>query len=127
MGKLFAIILVIIALASAYPIVTHMYVMPEDISTHGHQIDEQLSDTMAEAGISFLLAQFVLAIFVWKFAERKDGGKLKNFPGGAGMFRRAIRSAITVVSRTVLRAGSGQIKVASVERFHKRNGSGCSR
>src|SRR2546430_9358916 len=83
MGRLFAIILVIIALASAYPIVTHMYVMPEDISTHGHQIDEQLSDTMAEAGISFLLAQFVLAIFVWKVAERKDGGKLKNFSGGA--------------------------------------------
>src|SRR5438046_8736665 len=83
MGKLFAIVLVIIASASAYPIVSHMYMMPEDISTHGHQIDEQLSDTMAEAGISFLLAQFVLAIFVWKFAERKDGGKLKNFPGGA--------------------------------------------
>jgi len=40
MGKLFAVVLVIIALASAYPIVTHMYVMPEDISTHGHQIDE---------------------------------------------------------------------------------------
>ncbi len=44
MGKLFAVVLVIIALASAYPIVTHMYVMPEDISTHGHQIDEQLSE-----------------------------------------------------------------------------------
>src|SRR5256885_16012840 len=83
MGKLFAIVLVIIASASAYPIVTHMYVMPEDISTHGHQIDEQLSDTMAEAGISFLLAQFVLAIFFWEFSERKNPGELKNFPGGA--------------------------------------------
>ena len=83
MGKIFAVVLVVIALASAYPIVTHMYVPPEDISTHGHQIDEQLSDTMAEAGISFLLAQFVLAFFVWKFAERKDGAKLTNFPGGA--------------------------------------------
>src|SRR5258708_3707569 len=91
MGKFFAVVLVLIALASAYPIVTHMYVMPEDISTHGHQIDEQLSDTMAEAGISFLLAQLVLAFFVWKFAERKDGGKLKHFSGraqvmGAGAF-----------------------------------------
>jgi len=46
-----------------------MYVMPEDISTHGYQIDEQLSDTMAEAGISFLLAQFVL---------RFSSGRLRN-------------------------------------------------
>src|SRR5258708_15796492 len=82
MGKFFAVVLVLIALASAYPIVTHMYVMPEDISTHGHQIDEQLSDIMAEAGISFLLAQFVLAFFVWAFAERKVGVRLKNFPCG---------------------------------------------
>jgi len=102
MGKLFAIVLVIIALASAYPIVTHMYAMPEDVSTHGHQIDEQLSDTMAEAGISFLLAQFVLAIFVWKFAERKDGGKLKNFPGGAKIM---VAGAFILVGTEVLALG----------------------
>ena len=52
MGKLFGVILTIIALASAYPIVTHMYVQPVDISTHGHAIDEQFADTMAEAGLS---------------------------------------------------------------------------
>ena len=127
MGKLIAVVLVIIALASAYPIITHMYVMPEDISTHGHQIDEQLSDTMAEAGISFLLAQFVLAFFVWTFAERKVGVKLKNFPGGAGMFRRAVRAAVTVVARTILRAGSREIKVTAVERLHEENGFGCAR
>src|SRR5207302_10174338 len=102
MGKLFAIVLVIIALASAYPIVTHMYVMPEDVSTHGHQIDEQLSDTMAEAVISFLLAQFVLAIFVWKFAERKDGGKLQNFPGGAKIM---VAGAFILVGTEVLALG----------------------
>jgi len=102
MGKLFAVVLVIIALASAYPIATHMYVMPEDISTHGHQIDEQLSDTMAEAGISFLLAQLVLAFFVWKFAERKDGGKLTNFPGGAKVM---VAAAFILVGTEVLALG----------------------
>jgi hypothetical protein len=51
MGKFFAIVLVIIAVASAYPIVTHMFPLPEDISTHGHAIDEQLNDTMWEAGV----------------------------------------------------------------------------
>src|SRR5258708_29440795 len=102
MGKFFAVVLVLIALASAYPIVTHMYVMPEDISTHGHQIDEQLSDTMAEAGISFFLAQLVLAFFVWKFAERKDGGELKHFSSGAqGM----VAAAFILVGPEVLALG----------------------
>lgn len=52
MGKLLAVVLVIIALASAYPILSHMFVPPVDISTHGHLIDEQLHDTMIEAGVS---------------------------------------------------------------------------
>jgi cytochrome c oxidase subunit 2 len=89
MGKLFAVILVVIALASAVPIITHHWfgseiilAPPQDISTHGQQIDEQLKDTMWEAGLSFLAAQLVLAAFVWKFAGRKEG-ELKTFPGGA--------------------------------------------
>lgn len=40
MGKLLAVVLVIIAIASAYPIVTHMFPMPEYISTQGNAIDE---------------------------------------------------------------------------------------
>ena len=56
---------------------------PADISTHGHLIDEQMSETMAEAGIAFLAAQFFLAFFIWKFANRGAGEKIKNFPIGA--------------------------------------------
>jgi hypothetical protein len=63
MGKVFGVVLAIIALVSAYPIVTHMYAQPVDISTHGHAIDEHLSDTMAEAGISFLGAQLLSGLF----------------------------------------------------------------
>lgn len=85
MGKFFAVILVIIALLSAYPIVSHKYVQPEDISTHGHAIDEQMSDTMIEAGLSFLLAQILLAFFVWKFSGRQRGAEVKHIPGGAKM------------------------------------------
>src|SRR3982074_3219849 len=81
MGKLFAVVLVNIVLASAYPIATHMYVMPEDISTHGHAIDDQLSDTMKEAGFSFLGSQLVLAFFVFKYAQRKEGSKLMSSCG----------------------------------------------
>ena len=87
-GKVFAVLIVIIALASAVPIITHTFLgasvtPPEDISTHGQAIDEQLSDTMVEAGISFLAAQFVLGFFVWKFANRKAGADEESFPGGA--------------------------------------------
>jgi cytochrome c oxidase subunit II len=83
MGKLFGVILAIIALVSAYPIVTHKYVQPVDISTHGHAIDEQLADTMAEAGLSFVLAQLLLAFFVWKYSGRKEGSRVFQLPSGA--------------------------------------------
>src|SRR6202171_1601272 len=102
MGKLFGIVLVIIALASAYPIATHMYVMPEDISTHGHAIDDQLSDTMKEAGFSFLGAQLVLAFFVFKFAQRKEGAKLTHLPGGAKL---VVTVAFIIVGAEVFALG----------------------
>src|SRR5258708_16638259 len=83
MGKLFGVVLAIIAIVSAYPIVAHWYVQPVDISTHGHAIDEQLADTMAEAGLSFLGAQLLLAFFVWRFSQRKPGSRVWNIPAGA--------------------------------------------
>lgn len=86
-GKIFAVLIVVISLASAVPIMNHTFLgasvtLPEDISTHGKAIDDQLSVTMAEAGISFLAAQLVLGLFVWQFANRK-AGTTRNFPGGA--------------------------------------------
>lgn len=102
MGKLFGVILVIIALASAYPLATKMFVQPEDISTHGHAIDEQLSDTMKEAGFAFLGAQLVLAFFVFRYAERKAGSKLSNFPGGAKLM---VAIAFIIVGAEVFALG----------------------
>jgi cytochrome c oxidase subunit II len=102
MGKLLAIVLVVIALASAYPIVTHMFPLPEDISTHGHAIDEQLSETMIEAGVSFVAAQLVLAFFVWSFTGRKAGSPLKSFPGGAKLM---VVAAFVLVGTEILALG----------------------
>ena len=51
MAKLFAVTIIVIAIVSAIPILRHTCWMPEDISTHGQPIDEQMSETMAEAGI----------------------------------------------------------------------------
>jgi cytochrome c oxidase subunit 2 len=112
MGKLFAVTVTIVALASAYPIVTHMFEPPVDISTHGHAIDEQLNDTMLEAGISFLAAQLLLALFVWKFSGRKSGSALKTFPGGA---RIMVIAAFALVGLEILGLGvRGQKAWASV-------------
>jgi len=112
MGKLLAVVLVIIAVLSAYPIVSHMFVLPQDISTHGHAIDEQFRDTMWEAGISFVAAQLVLAFFVWSFTGRKEGSALKDFPGGA---RVMVIGAFVLVGTEILALGvMGQKAWASV-------------
>ena len=80
MAKFFAVTIIVIAIVSAIPILRHTWAAPEDISTHGHLIDEQMSETMAEAGISFLAAQFVLASFIWKFSNRAQDAKIGIFP-----------------------------------------------
>jgi cytochrome c oxidase subunit 2 len=83
MARIFAVVIVLIAIASAIPIIMHMWPLPPDISTHGLPIDEQFADTMLEAGISFLASQILLAFFIWKYSAAKPGDKIKRFPGGA--------------------------------------------
>ncbi len=107
MARLFAITIVVIAILSAIPILRHTWVAPEDISTHGARIDEQMSETMAEAGISFLAAQFILAFFVWKFSNRAPDAKLKKFPGGA---KGLVIGALLVVGIEVMALGLFGVK-----------------
>src|SRR6202007_1818738 len=83
MAKIFAVNIIVIAIVSAIPILRHTWWMAPDISTHGAPIDEQMSETMAEAGIAFLASQILLAIFIWKFSHSKPGEKIRTFPGGA--------------------------------------------
>src|SRR5205823_10463021 len=78
------------------------WVPPDDISTHGYLIDEQMSDTMAEAGTCFMAAQFILAAFIWMFSNRKPGTKIKNFPGGA---KALVTAAFLLVGTEVLALG----------------------
>ena len=106
-GKLLAVIVILIALASAVPIVRHTFLgatiaPPQDISTHGSEIDKQMDETMIEAGLSFLAAQIVLGIFVWGYAGRKNG-QIKNFPGGA---KYLILAAVLLVGAEALALGA---------------------
>src|SRR6202158_2593106 len=102
MAKFFAVAIIVIAIASAIPILRHTWPPPADISVHGHLIDEQMSETMAEAGISFLAAQFILAIFVWKFSNRAKDAKIVKFPGGA---KGLVIAAFLLVGRGSLALG----------------------
>src|ERR1700741_3713666 len=107
MGKFFAITILVIAILSAIPIVMHTWEAPADISPHGNLIDEQMSETMAEAGISFLAAQLLLAYFVWQFSNRGTESKLKTFPGGA---KALVIAALLVVGVEVLALGAFGVK-----------------
>src|SRR5580693_5257685 len=107
MAKFFAVTILVIAIVSAIPILRHTWWMAEDISTHGAPIDEQMSETMAEAGISFLASQFVLAFFIWKFSNPKPGDKIKNFPGGA---KALVWAAVLVVGIEVMALGVFGVK-----------------
>jgi len=102
MAKVFTITLILIAIGSAIPILQHTWWIPQDISTHGAPIDEQMSETMAEAGISFLASQILLAIFVWKYSQPRPGEKIKRFPGGAAGL---VIAAFLLVGTEVLALG----------------------
>src|SRR5579871_6177303 len=114
MAKIFAVTVILIAIASAIPILRHTWVAPEDISTHGVMIDEQMSETMAEAGIAFLAAQFVLAIVVWMFSGRDKDAKITTFPGGATGL---VIAAFLLVGTEVLALGIFGVKAWSAVYF----------
>ena len=103
MAKLLAVTIIVIAIVSAIPILRHTWWLPQDISTHGAAIDEQMSETMAEAGISFLASQILLAIFIWKFSQPRPGEKIKKFPGGA---KALVIAAFLLVGTEVLALGA---------------------
>lgn len=83
MGKAFAIVVAIITIVSTAIFLSHHWWMPQDISVLGAGIDRQMAETMITSGILFVVAQLVLASFVWRFGDNNDQRKIKIFPGGA--------------------------------------------
>ena len=99
MGKLFGIVVAIIALVSAAFIVAHTWWPPVGISTIAPRIDRQLNETMVVVGILFLSSQLILGYFAWKFGDGKGRRKIKYFPGGPGPL---IVAAIVLVGAEIL-------------------------
>jgi cytochrome c oxidase subunit II len=98
MGKLFAAVLIIITVISSYFVIRHTWWMPVDISVHGPGVDHQLEETMLGTGVLFILAQFVLAAFVY-FGDQKGPRKVKRFPGGPVPL---VAAAIVLVGMEIL-------------------------
>src|SRR5271169_6260450 len=107
MAKLFAVTILVIAILSAIPIIRNTWHPVEDISTHGQAIDDQLSDTMWEAGLSFVASQILLAWFIWRFSGDRPGEKTKSFPGGAAGL---VAAAIILVGVEVFALGIFGVK-----------------
>src|SRR5271155_2782210 len=99
MGKFFAIVLTVITLVSASIFAMHIWWMPVDISVHGPALDKQFDETLMGTGVGFLVAQLSLAFFVWKFTDRNDGRKVREFPGGA---RVMVVTAVALVGIEIL-------------------------
>ena len=83
MGKLFAVILVVVTVVSSTIFISRIWWLPADISVLGVGIDRQMAETMISAGVLFVVSQFVLALFVWQYGDKGDGRPIKIFPGGA--------------------------------------------
>ena len=83
MGKTFAIAVTIITIVSTAIFVSRIWWLPPDVSQLGAGIDHAMAETMITSGILFVVAQLVLAFFVWRFADNNDLRKIKIFPGGA--------------------------------------------
>jgi cytochrome c oxidase subunit 2 len=81
-GKIFAIVVTIITIVSTAIFVSRIWWLPPDVSQLGAGIDHQMVETMVTSGILFVVAQLVLAFFVWRFADNNDQRKIKIFPGG---------------------------------------------
>jgi cytochrome c oxidase subunit 2 len=102
MAKFLAITIIVIAIASSIPIIFHIWTAPGDVATYGPRIDDQMGETMVEAGVCFIASQFLLAIFIWKYSGRGRDRKIGKFPGGATGL---VAAAFLIVGTEVIALG----------------------
>lgn len=80
-GRIFAVVVILITLVTAYCVIAHVWWMPIDISTHGPKIDHQIEETIVAAGVMFMVGQAVLAAFTFLYGGTRK--RLRQIPGGA--------------------------------------------
>jgi cytochrome c oxidase subunit 2 len=71
MGKIIAVILVVLTVASVWMFAGQDTLwFPKDVSEHGKSIDAQFMRTLVVVGIAFSAAQLALGYAVWRFGRR---------------------------------------------------------
>lgn len=78
-----AVFLVLFTVVSVYLFAAKIWWFPPAITNFGHEIDEQFTRTFIITGVVFVLAQFGLAIAVFRF--RDQGQKVTYFEGNNTM------------------------------------------
>lgn len=114
MRKAFALIVVLVAIGSAVPVILHWWPMAPDISADGHLIDQQMASTMVEVGSAFLLAQFLLAYFVYRSADRGAHENIRSIPGGVKL---AVFVAVAFVGAELLALGMQGQRAWAIQYF----------
>lgn len=95
----FAVFLVLMTVATVYIFWAKVWWFPPAISDFGHEIDAQFTRTFIITGIVFVLAQFGLALAIFKF--RDHGQKAAYFEGNNTM------EIVWTVATVVLFVGLG--------------------
>lgn len=75
MALALALVVALITVISVALFWARIWWFPEDISTHGHAIDDQFKLTLIVTGVIFIAAQLGLAYLIWKNRDKKDARK----------------------------------------------------
>lgn len=81
MGLALLVVIWLITLVSTYFFAAKTWWMPEGASTVAPAIDSQLTFTYITMGAVFILAQFALGYFAWKFRDRPGAAQVQYSHG----------------------------------------------
>jgi cytochrome c oxidase subunit 2 len=82
-GKVFAVLLAIIALGSTALFLSRHW-MPAEASAHAPLLDREFHWSLFDSAVLFVAAQLVLAGFVWR-SQKRNGDRSKTFPHGVSI------------------------------------------
>lgn len=120
MGKWLAATLAVLTIATVGLFLKHPWWMPVDISADGPSIDRQIMDTLAASGVLFVLSQFLLGAFIWKFSGEGEQ-RIRGVPGGTALL---VVVAVLIVVAEILSLGFVGSKVwASIYMTRARAGA----
>src|SRR5262245_43107332 len=73
MGRLLAVAIWVITIASVLMFFNKKWWFPEAITEHGPRVDSQFMVTIIVCGIAFVAAQIGLGWMVWKYRDTAEG------------------------------------------------------